>query len=419
MTAFTVSDASLPPDATPVNDHWTSAAAADAYQKGTAPAKSHESGGFLSVLGDLAIGVVHAVENPVKLAEEALIGVGTAVVAAALAPEVAIAATVGAGIYGAYELATHAGGWVHAAGVVANASDHTEAEVAAAHQTIQGVSEGAIDLAAAGAGGLTTMALNAAPATAVEAALADAPAAAIAPTGAALADAPAAALAPTGAALTDAPAAALAPTSTAAADAPAMVPRPVENVTAADTAASAGSLMPRDVSVVSGDIVQSDTDAIITAVNPGGMWFGGVDGAIQRTPGGGQFYTQLAQQADLVDGQAVIARGTGEGPIKNVVFAVDDLQQPLKNIITNALVAADKAGFKSVSIPAMRMGLMKGTVEVDGPATVDQMVRGVQEFMNQGPQSIKKINFVVYNAPALKAALQQDIMKLSLPAQST
>jgi O-acetyl-ADP-ribose deacetylase (regulator of RNase III) len=404
MTAFTVSDASVAPDATPVNDHWTSAAAGDAYQKGAAPAKSHESGGVLSVLGDLAIGVVHAVENPVKLAEEALIGVGTAVVAAALAPEVAIAATVGAGIYGAYELATHAGGWIHAAEVVTNASDHTEAEVAAAHQTIQGVSEGAIDLAAAGAGGLTTMALDAAPASAVEAALADAPAAAIAPTGAALADAPAAAIAPT---------------TTAAADAPAMVPRPVESVTTVDTTASAGSLMPRDVSVVSGDIVQSGTDAIITAVNPGGMWFGGVDGAIQRTPGGAQFYSQLAQQSDLVDGQAVVARGTGEGPIKNVVFAVDDLQQPLKNIITNALVAADKAGFKSVSIPAMRMGLMKGTVEVDGPATVDQMVRGVQEFMNQGPQSIKKINFVVYNAPALKAALQQDIMKLSLPAQRT
>ena len=44
--------------------------------------------------------------------------------------------------------------------------------------------------------------------------------------------------------------------------------------------------------LMKGDITRTATvDAIVTLINSGGMWFGGVDGAIQRVAGG-QYHAQ-------------------------------------------------------------------------------------------------------------------------------
>ena len=48
------------------------------------------------------------------------------------------------------------------------------------------------------------------------------------------------------------------------------------------------------VNVVDGDIAAVPAQVLITAVNSGGMWFGGIDGVIMRAAGD-QFHGQAAE----------------------------------------------------------------------------------------------------------------------------
>ena len=149
------------------------------------------------------------------------------------------------------------------------------------------------------------------------------------------------------------------------------------------------------VDVVRGDITQQNVDAIATAINSGGLWFGGIDMVIQRCAGT-LFHLQASGAMPLTDGQTIVARGNG-GQIKNVVFVVDDLQTPLSQVILAALLAADEAGFNSVALPTIRMGVMLGAVEKSVDEALTEMVLGTELFAQYNPKNIKSITFVVYN----------------------
>ena len=167
-----------------------------------------------------------------------------------------------------------------------------------------------------------------------------------------------------------------------------------------------------NIHVVSGDITRVNADALITAINSGGMWFGGIDGVIQRAAGS-RFHAQAEAAMPLAHGQTVVAlnEGAHDGAFTNVVFVVDDLQGPLQHIVYNGLVAANEAGFTSVSVPTIRMGVMLGVVENSVDEAVAEMAAGVARFTADYPQtSLSELTFVVYDDPstqqALEAALQ-------------
>ncbi len=163
------------------------------------------------------------------------------------------------------------------------------------------------------------------------------------------------------------------------------------------------------VSVVSGDISRTKADALITAINSGGMWFGGIDGVINRAAGN-LFHSQAQKAMPLADGQTVVARSNGhahDGAFTNVVFVVDDLQLPLHEIVCNGLKAASDAGFKSVSLPTVRMGVMLGVVEKSANEAVDEMAKGVKKFLAENPDALKNITFVVYNDSKTQSLLQK------------
>jgi len=161
-------------------------------------------------------------------------------------------------------------------------------------------------------------------------------------------------------------------------------------------------------SVISGDISRVPADAIITAINSGRMWFGGIDGVIQRLAGD-QFHSQAAAALPLDHGQTVFARGNGSQlPFKNVIFVIDDLCGPLSEIIFNGLVAASNAGLRSVTLPTIRMGVMLGTVEKTPEEALGQMASGVRRFQKEHPESsITDLTFVVYNDESIKIALER------------
>lgn len=175
--------------------------------------------------------------------------------------------------------------------------------------------------------------------------------------------------------------------------------------------------MPKNVTVLSGDISAVKADGLITAINSGGMWFGGIDGVIMKSVGG-QFHEQAKGAMPLKDGQVVVARG-GSGTVRaafqNVIFVVDDLKQPLHNIVLAGLRAAEANGMKSVTLPTIRMGVMLGVVEKSVTEAIAEMSLGIDKFLGEYPESALRITFVVYNdAPTQR--LLEDAMSGKLPA---
>lgn len=149
------------------------------------------------------------------------------------------------------------------------------------------------------------------------------------------------------------------------------------------------------VQVVTGDIRKEPSDALITAINSGKMWFGGIDGAIQSVAGN-HFHAQAAAQ-ELSDLTTVVAAG-GNGsraPFKNVVFVVDDLVSPLRKVIIAGLEAVHKAGFKTVTIPGIRLGVMLGVVEKSLEEAYAELDTGVTTFLTGRTTSIEDIKFVM------------------------
>jgi hypothetical protein len=113
---------------------------------------------FISTTGaatkDVAIGAYdEATQHPLDLAEGLIKGAGTALLAGAvitgaalIAPEAAVAATVGLGAlaigglgYEAYKFSTHLGQWSRDAKVISNPNCFASNEVAEAHKDLQGV----------------------------------------------------------------------------------------------------------------------------------------------------------------------------------------------------------------------------------------------------------------------------------------
>ncbi len=163
------------------------------------------------------------------------------------------------------------------------------------------------------------------------------------------------------------------------------------------------------VSVVSGDISQTKADALITAINSGGMWFGGIDGVIGRTAGN-LFHQQAQNAMPLKDGKTVVARSNGSahnGAFANVVFVVDDLKLPLHEIVYNGPLSASDAHFKSVSLPTIRMGVMLGVMEKTINEAVAEMAKGVRKFLAENSETLDNITFVVYNDHETKALLEK------------
>lgn len=167
------------------------------------------------------------------------------------------------------------------------------------------------------------------------------------------------------------------------------------------------------IAVNSGDIAHFPADALITAINSGGMWFGGIDGVIKRAAGG-LFHSHAQSAMPLSDGSTVVARSNGhahDGAFKNVVFVVDDLQRSLAEVVYDGLRAASDAGFKTVSLPTIRMGVMLGVVEKSAEQAAVGMGVGVRQFLKKNPDTpLESITFIVYNDQKTQSLLEGHLL---------
>lgn len=168
-----------------------------------------------------------------------------------------------------------------------------------------------------------------------------------------------------------------------------------------------------EIYVVPGDITKIPADAIMTAVNSEGMWFGGIDGAIYRVAGK-QYHAQASKEMPLYDLQTIVAKGDKnqhEGEFDNVVFIIDDLKSSLDKIVYNGLEAANEQGYKKILVPAIRMGVMAGVVEKTPKETILKIKEGIENFIEKYGQktSLENITFVVYNDPSTVKQLSEGL----------
>lgn len=164
--------------------------------------------------------------------------------------------------------------------------------------------------------------------------------------------------------------------------------------------------------VVSGDITRITSDALITAINSGGLWFGGIDGAIMRVAGG-IFHNQATAVMPLTDGQTIIATDKGF-EFANVIFVVDDLERKLREVVYAGLKTADNAGFGSVTLPTIRMGVVFGLKEKSVDETIAEMVEGVKQFLADDPKSVHSILFVVYKNILIETHLRDSLKQAGI-----
>jgi len=156
------------------------------------------------------------------------------------------------------------------------------------------------------------------------------------------------------------------------------------------------------LTVMEGDITRVRADALIAAINSGGFWFGGIDRAIERVAGG-VFHQQAAALGTLKHMQTIVAKkqSAHEGKFGDVVFVVDDLEGPLSALILIALTEADKAGYKSVSLPAIRTGVMRGVVEKSLVDSAMKILSGIEAFSSGHSGPLEEVTIVIYNQPDL------------------
>jgi O-acetyl-ADP-ribose deacetylase (regulator of RNase III) len=165
------------------------------------------------------------------------------------------------------------------------------------------------------------------------------------------------------------------------------------------------------ISLVRGDIAQVPAQAMIAPINAGGMWFGAIDGVIQRNAGG-QFHNQVCLPKQHLDTIVARKKTPHRAMFQDVLFVIDELQGPLHEVIYAALEAAGKAGYATVSLPAIRTGVMLGVVEKDARQAVAELLFGITEYFKDNPNSsVSDLIFVIYDSQEVYNLLKTTPLK--------
>jgi hypothetical protein len=168
-------------------------------------------------------------------------------------------------------------------------------------------------------------------------------------------------------------------------------------------AAAAPALAPAAaVKIVDGDVMKVKADAVVASIECGGFCGSAINSALSRAVGG------ALKGRDLRDGRTltVPAAEPRRGDPESFVLVVDDQKLPLHQIVLRALHEAEKSGFKSVVLPALRSGYAFGAVETTHAQVVAELAAGVARFLAEGRGSLTDITFAVPRNARLTALLR-------------
>ncbi|HVT22294.1 MAG TPA: O-acetyl-ADP-ribose deacetylase [Mycobacteriales bacterium] len=162
--------------------------------------------------------------------------------------------------------------------------------------------------------------------------------------------------------------------------------------------------MSPSISLVLGDIVEQDVDAVVNAANSGLMGGGGVDGAILRAGGEAQLQARRALRdriGSLPAGQAA-ASDAGDMRCRWVIHVVgpvysrrEDRSHLLESCYREALRVADELGVRSVAFPAVSAGIYGWPMHSAAEIAV-RTVAGT-------PTGVADVRFVLFSKEAYAA----------------
>ncbi|VVB93425.1 [Protein ADP-ribosylglutamate] hydrolase [uncultured archaeon] len=161
--------------------------------------------------------------------------------------------------------------------------------------------------------------------------------------------------------------------------------------------------------LLSGDITEQETEAIVNAANPALMGGGGVDGAIHGK-GGPEILRecktirQTSWPGGLPTGEAVATTG-GRLKAKKVIHTVGPVwkggdkgeDELLSNAYRNSLALAVKMGLNTISFPSISTGAYGYPVEKASRTAL----RAVMDFLENN-EGIREVRFVLHSSHDLR-----------------
>lgn len=162
-----------------------------------------------------------------------------------------------------------------------------------------------------------------------------------------------------------------------------------------------------NIEVIPGNITQTGAKALIAPVNSYGYWAGGIDKAIQHWEGLA-FHNQIAKGCR--DGDTILTSVLPKKrprAFERVLFVIDDLKQPLGEIVRLALARADQERLESVTMPLIRTGATRGIFKT-AERPIEEMAEALKKFKASTPRYLRRISVIIpHNDPRSAATLRR------------
>jgi O-acetyl-ADP-ribose deacetylase len=172
------------------------------------------------------------------------------------------------------------------------------------------------------------------------------------------------------------------------------------------------------LSLISGDITDQNTDAIVNAANRELEGGSGVDGAI-HAKGGPRIYEECQNIGGCPTGDAVLTTG-GNLKARYVIHAVgpiwrggdEDEAELLASAYRRSLEVAASHRLHSISFPAISTGVYGFPIRLAAPIALDTIIG----FLEQEEHELEEVRMVLYSGDEVVytvfvSALEQIMMK--------
>ncbi len=150
--------------------------------------------------------------------------------------------------------------------------------------------------------------------------------------------------------------------------------------------------------LVTGDIADQDTDAVVTAAHYRLNKGAGTDGTI-HTKGGPKIYEECRRIGGCPIGGAVITTG-GNLKARHVIHAVgpvwrggdEDEPETLASAYRRSLQVAVENGLHSISIPSISTGAFGYPLRLAAPVAL----KTIMDFLEKEPHDLQEVRVVLY-----------------------
>ena len=162
--------------------------------------------------------------------------------------------------------------------------------------------------------------------------------------------------------------------------------------------------------VVEASALEVVADALLVTVEPGEVWRGSLQSAVREVAGGPVSIVRWKVLEGVPRGVAgsLVPTSPTNSPSERWCFAVDGGEGLLQELVEVALRTADEAGCKSVSVPALRLGLMRGNNDEE---TLRQLALGAITALTNATH-LRHLRFVFLQDRQLAGAMQALLLEL-------